>query len=205
VAALWRRRGRHEILASLTPEERATDPLKPAWEYRSAWTFLGLPLLHIRHGERMAGPTRGWISVGDCAVGGLIAFGGLAIAPISIGGCAIGLIAFGGTAIGALALGGLGLGIWSFGGLAIGWQAFGGCAVAWNAALGGVSIAREYALGGLVHAAQANNVAAQSYVFGNWFFQFGQMVARHAILINLIWVTPLMAWWWAASRGRRQR
>jgi hypothetical protein len=70
-------------------------------DYRSRWTLLGLPLVHIqlecRRGDRTV-PAKGWIAVGNIAYGALFAGGGLAVAPISLSGFAVGLIALGGGA-----------------------------------------------------------------------------------------------------------
>jgi hypothetical protein len=161
-------------------------------------TFLGLPLVHVRLSGGIAAqrkPFMAWIAIGDCALGLLFAFGGLAVAPVSIGGCAVGLIAFGGCAIGALALGGFRLGVWAFGGLAIGWQAFGGFAIAWSAAMGGFAIARDFALGGFAHAAQANNEVAGRLIRPLLFFRSGEAALRYLVWLNLLWIIPMMAWW----------
>jgi RNA polymerase sigma factor (sigma-70 family) len=186
-------RSRKKLLAELTPEEWATMPTKPVWEYRSQRQLLGLPLVHLRVGDRLAEPVKAWIAAGDCAFGILFAFGGLAIAPISIGGCAIGLFSFGGLSIGTLSLGGTALGVWVFGGLALGWQAFGGCAIAWNAAWGGYAIARGFAIGGLVHAAQANNPIALQFIQANPFFRISGKTLPYLLWLNLVWVIPMMA------------
>ena len=89
----------------------------------------------------LANRSKAWIAVGDYAIGLLVAFGGVAIGPISIGGLALGLLPFGGCALGLLSLGGMSIGLWSFGGLAIGWQALGGFALGWNGAMGGMAVA----------------------------------------------------------------
>jgi hypothetical protein len=170
--------------------------------------LLGLPFVHIRIGGGLAvqhKPVKAWIAVGDCAIGVLFAFGGIAIAPWSMGGCAIGLTAWGGFAAGLLALGGLSLGVWSFGGLAIGWQAFGGCAVAWNAAVGGVAVARDFAHGGIAHAAQANNQIAGQAIWSKAFFQNAQIVLRHLAWLNLLWLVPLILWWRTVRKGRARQ
>lgn len=153
--AFWQLRKRRALLARLN-ENGQVKPVRPAWEYRSKAVFLGMPLVHIRIGGRTSGklkPVLAWIAAGDYAIGGLFAFAGMAIAPVSIGGMAIGLLPFGGCAVGLLTLGGFAVGVWSFGGLAIGWESFGGCAVAWNAACGGAAVAWNYALGGIANAA----------------------------------------------------
>lgn len=121
------------------------------FEYKSARTFLGLPLVHIYAGQHgRGGPKRiakGWLAIGDVAIGGL-AFGGVAMGGLAFGGVAFGILfAFGGLA-GALllAFGGLAVGGFSFGGLAIGYIAFGGAAFGYGA-IGGYARGR-YALGG---------------------------------------------------------
>lgn len=183
---------RKALLASLTPEEIATRPTKPVWEYRSRFTLLGLPFIHIRIGDRLGEPLKAWIAAGDCAFGLLFAFGGLAIAPISLGGCSVGLLSFGGLSVGALSLGGCAIGAWAFGGLAIGWQSFGGCAIALNAAWGGYAIARDYALGGIANAAQVNNDLATHVMNSNPFFAISNKVLPHIFWLNLLWFLPLV-------------
>jgi len=144
----------------------ATVSIKPAWEYRSRLELLGLPFVHVRFNTSAAQrtPVKAWIAAGDFAFGLLFAFGGLAIAPVSIGGVAIGLLSCGGAAVGLFAVGGFALGVWTFGGFAFGWRAFGGCALGWNAAMGGLAVARDFALGGTAHAAQANNDLASQFI-----------------------------------------
>jgi RNA polymerase sigma factor (sigma-70 family) len=181
--------------------------VSPAWEYRSSMTFLGLPLVHVRVGGPSMGKdavVKAWFAVGSCAMGGLFAFGGMAIAPVSIGGWAVGLISWGGTSTGLLAMGGLAAGAWCWGGVAVGWKAYGGCAVAWKAAVGGAAVAHGYALGGIAQAAEAGNEAAKSYVASSHFFQWADWGARHAGWLNLIWVVPLLAWWALAARANRR-
>ena len=109
-------------------------------EYRSARSFLGLPLVHIYFGKRYLGQTRrvakGWFAMGDVAVGG-VACGGVALGAISFGGVALGLLTcwaglafgfypMGGVAVGAVPVGGLAVGHTAFGGMAVGQYAIGG-------------------------------------------------------------------------------
>lgn len=180
--------------------------LTPFWEYRSAASFLGLPLVHIRLGRPAPNwaPVKAWIAAGDCALGGLFAFGGLAVAPISVGGLAIGLMPWGGAALGLFVLGGIALGGWAFGGFAIGWQAFGGCAVGWQSAMGGLAVARDFALGGVAHAAQVNNLVAEQFIKGQPFFARMELVAHHIGWLNLLWLIPLVGWWRAIKRANRR-
>jgi RNA polymerase sigma factor (sigma-70 family) len=195
-------RDRRNLLAQLTAAEWATKPIRSVWEYRSKFELLGLPFIHVRIGERLGAPIKAWIALGDCAFGVLFAFGGFAVAPVSIGGCAIGLLPFGGMAMGLLAFGGISLGVWSFGGFALGWQAFGGCAMAWNASWGGVSVARHYALGGVAQAAQANNGIAQTFIQSHSFFRISEMVFPYVAWLNLIWLVPMVAWWGVVRRAK---
>ena len=194
---VWMRRQRRTTVAKLL-SERATIS-RPTWEYRSRAEFLGLPLVHARIGGGMLTqkePVKAWIAVGDTAIGGLFAFGGLAIAPVSIGGCAFGLVPFGGMAVGVLPLGGLAIGGWAFGGLAVGWQAFGACAFAWNAAAGGVAIAHDVALGQTAQALQVNNDSARAYIQQLGFFTTAWYVFQYYLAwMNLIWILPMLAWW----------
>jgi hypothetical protein len=102
------------------------------FEYKSAATIGGWPLVHICSGVdpmtmrlRVA---RGVVAVGNIAVGG-VAIGGLACGVFSLGGLSLGLL----TAVGGLAIG-VGM---SIGGLAVGSIAIGGAAVGFFYAIGG--------------------------------------------------------------------
>jgi hypothetical protein len=96
---------------------------QPSYEYRSQVEFLGLPLLHITRGInpetgffRIA---RGWLALGDFAIGG-IAAGGISLGLISIGGISLGTITIGGLAIGMIANGAIAVGMLSaFGAIAV--------------------------------------------------------------------------------------
>jgi RNA polymerase sigma factor (sigma-70 family) len=170
---------------------------KPFWEYRSRLHLLGLPLIHIRFNRSAVqrSPVKAWIAAGDFAFGVIFAFGGLAVAPVSLGGLAIGLMAWGGAALGLFAIGGFAVGGWVFGGFALGWQAFGGCAIALNAAMGGLAIARDFALGGIAHAAQINNGFASEFMSASPFFKCAQILSHYFNWLNLLWLIPLMGWW----------
>ncbi len=142
-------------------------------DYRSRIRFLGLPLLHVRSGSagpRRQGPVTGWIAIGDVALGGLFASGGVAVAPIAFGGISIGLLGLGGVVLGAAVWGGLTVGFWAIGGVAAGFLAFGGVALAWEGAMGGWAVAREYALGGVVSATHANDAVATAMAEEEAFF-----------------------------------
>jgi RNA polymerase sigma factor (sigma-70 family) len=195
---------RKSLLASLTPAEIATNPTRPIWEYRSRAQLFGLPLVHFRIGDRLGEPVKAWIAGGDCAFGLLFAFGGCAIAPISVGGCAVGLLSYGGCAIGIMVLGGMGFGWWAFGGLAVGWEAYGGCAIALNAAWGGYAVAHNIALGGVAHAFQANTALAQQLSASSPFYRACQKAIQYVLWSNLVWFIPLIIQRRLIKRARLQ-
>jgi hypothetical protein len=68
--------------------------------YRSPWTLLGWPPIHIHFGgaagQRL--PAKGWIACGNVAYGILFASGGIAVGAVSIGGIAAGGVAIYGRA-----------------------------------------------------------------------------------------------------------
>lgn len=137
--------------------------------------------------------------------GVLFACGGVAVAPVSIGGWSSGLVSLGGFVTGALAIGGFTVGVWSVGGFAFGWQAIGGCAVAWNAAWGGMAIAHFSALGGVVHAGQANNPFVWQLLAENRFFQIFKLPFPFFYWLNLIWLVPLTIRWIFMLRRNGQK
>ena len=175
-------------------------------EYRSKFTLLGLPLIHLRFGggEAQKKTVKAWFAGGDRALGGIFAFGGLAIAPISLGGIGIGLVSLSGMGVGVLCFSGFSLGIWVVGGAAIGWLAYGGCAIAWQGAVGGVALARDYAVGGIAIAGHANDATADATARSTQFFPLADTLMNHAIFLNLAWMIPLF-FVWLAMRGKRNR
>jgi RNA polymerase sigma factor (sigma-70 family) len=218
VITLWmnrtQRRIRREEAAKLPsgtrPQTRAV-PFQP-FEYRSPWTLLGLPLIHVSVGSNQScsdRPAKGWIAVGGFAYGALFAFGGFAVGTVSVGGCTLGLVSIGGGALGLLAFGGVALGFWAAGGTALGYLAYGGGAMAWRAASGGTAVARDFAVGGVAFARHANDATARSFVQNSAFFAHALLWMNSAIW--LIWV--LMSLWiiWQmprtlrAARDRRQK
>jgi RNA polymerase sigma factor (sigma-70 family) len=198
---------RRQFLAKVLAEEYNGKFPEAAFEYRSRLSLFGLPLLHVRIGDRfdvIRGPVKAWIAVGSShAVGVIFAAGGLAVAPICFGGIAIGLLPFGAIAMGVFPMGAISLGVWAFGGLAFGWQICCGCGAALNAAMGGVTVARDYALGGVAHAAQANTEAAKQFFQQNLFFRIAQAIGNHGILVMLVWVLPVSLQSRIVARAKR--
>jgi len=200
-------RRRRRMTAGISARPDPTGDALIVYEYRSRTELLGWPLVHVRLRSDFAGsraPVKAWIAVGDCAVGLLFAYGGFAIAPVSVGGVAFGLIGFGGCAMGLLGLGACAAGFWAWGGVAIGWQAYGGLALAWHCAVGGVALAREFAVGIVARGAQANTDAANQFVLATSFWHFVQALRPYSVVMNLIWVAPLALWRWAMTRHARR-
>jgi RNA polymerase sigma factor (sigma-70 family) len=201
--------GRRRYLSAVLQEDYVGEFPPAAYEYRSRWSWFGLPLVHVRIGDRfdvLRGPVKAWIAVGGShTVGVIFASGGIAVAPISFGGIAIGLISFGAISLGLAVIGAFGLGLWATGGVAIGWQAFGGSAIGWNAATGGVAVAHDVAVGGIAHALQANTEIAQQFVQTSPFLQFAELASHHSVLVMLVWVIPMALQARVIGRARRQR
>ena len=123
-----------QLNAAYSPQEItvAMEQLRRSrgFEYKSARTLCGLPLLHVVSGlDPVTGKPR--VARGILAIGGRahgwVAFGGLATGGVAIGGCAVGGIAMGGCAVGVVALGGCAISLLlGFGGFAVGYFALGG-------------------------------------------------------------------------------
>lgn len=137
----------------------------PAGEYRSRWKWLGVPLVHVRFSNPDDGqpPVLGWIAGGDRAVGLLLAWGGLAVAPVSVGACAVGLLSVGSVGFGLISLGTASVGFIALGCVATGVHAGG-----WMSALGwrsaqsaGFALAGQVAVGPVAFAPHANDGIAR--------------------------------------------
>jgi len=137
----------------------------PAGEYRSRWTLLGVPLIHLRFASpgEDEGPVFGWIAGGDRAFGLLFAWGGLSVAPVSVGSVAIGLVTVGTLGLGCFGLGTVGVGLIGIGCAAVGIKAGGWLsALGWESAQGsGFAVARHTAEAPLAFAAHANDAVAR--------------------------------------------
>jgi RNA polymerase sigma factor (sigma-70 family) len=139
-----------------------------AGEYRSKAKFLGVPWVHFRfsspdEGER---PVFGWIAAGDRAYGLLFAWGGIAIAPISIGAFSVGLLSIGALGVGVIGLGTFGVGLFAMGAVSVGVKAFAWLtALGWETAQsGGFAIARIAAEGPVALALHANDPIAREFL-----------------------------------------
>ncbi|WP_331345303.1 sigma-70 family RNA polymerase sigma factor [Cellvibrio sp. UBA7661] len=133
-------------------------------EYKSRMCIAGVPLFHFRFGMAENGdkPLVAWVAGGSHAYGLLFAWGGVAIAPISVGIISVGVISIGAISAGLLGMGTIGIGAIGFGASAIGYKAYGSfSALGWESAVsGGFSIAKEAALGAIPFAQHINNEQA---------------------------------------------
>jgi RNA polymerase sigma factor (sigma-70 family) len=204
-AAIWARQWQKKIKEAEARENLPQQAryMEPLFEYRSKASLLGMPLVHIRlRGGITRGPVKAWIAAGDSAIGGLFAFGGLALAPISFGGFAAGLLTFGGCGVGILTLGGFSLGVWALGGFALGWQAIGGCAVAWSAAQGGVAVAHHLANGAVALAQHANDETAKAFFANSSFFRIMERVLFYVPWFGLAGFIPVI---FLRQRAKKRR
>lgn len=149
-------------------QHESDHPKAKQREYKSKFSFFGVPLVHIRFGVQEAGdkPTLGWISGGSYAHGLLFAWGGVAIAPISVGIISIGLFSIGAVGIGVMGIGTVAIGLIGFGASSIAIKAYGGMsALGWQSAFSnGFSIAKNAAIGPVSLAEHTNNDTAAELV-----------------------------------------
>ena len=203
-----RERIRREEAAKLTPGSVSplTPPAMRPWEYRSRWSLLGLPLVHISWNRKVDDkfvPAKGWIACGDIAYGILFASGRVAVGTVSIGMFAVGGIAYGSFAVGIYAFGAAALGIWVGGALAVGYMAFGGAGVAWRIAFGGVAVAHDYAFGGSALARHANDAAAFAFAQHSAGFIALKRITEGFLL--LAWTPMILGYFIMRYRNRSQK
>lgn len=137
-------------------------------EYRSRTTLFGIPLLHFRFGmpEKDDRPVLGWVAGGDRAYGLLFAWGGIAVAPVSVGILSFGVLGVGALSLGVIGFGTVGLGFIGFGAIAVGYKAY-----AWISSLGwqsafsqGFAVAQDGAIGPVALARHVNSEQAADIV-----------------------------------------
>ncbi len=135
-------------------------------EYISRIKLLGVPLVHARFAMAEEGepPAIGWIAGGHKAYGLLFAWGGFAVAPISVGIVSFGLVTVGVVGFGLVGMGTVGIGVLAMGAATIGYKAYASLsAMGWESAFSqGFSIAKEAAIGPIAYAQQVNNELAAS-------------------------------------------
>lgn len=173
-------------------------------EYKSRWRLAGIPLIHFRLGmpEKDDGPVVGWVAGGDRAYGLLFAWGGFAVAPVSVGIYSIGLVTVGAVGLGVVGIGTVGIGIIAFGGAAMAWKAYASLsALGWESAFSqGVAIAREGAIAPVAIASQVNNEQAADIVH---LAAFGQTYLWALAAITLLVIVPSI--WYSNEVRQRMR
>ena len=109
-------RHEEELEAKVADLQKQVDELKAtagrpgagyyrmAWrEYKSARTWMGLPLVHVCYGINpetgRRGVAKGVFAMGDFAIG-IVALGGLSLGVIALGGLGLGVISLAGLSIG---------------------------------------------------------------------------------------------------------
>jgi RNA polymerase sigma factor (sigma-70 family) len=133
--------------------------------YESKLRFLGLPVIAVGFGGADPGsiaPRKavGWVAAGDIAISPFLAVGCYAIAPLAIGMFTIGIL--------SLSLWGVGVGVVACGSAAVGWWAYGLGAIGYEAAAGGAVLAKDYAVGFIARAAEANTPVAKAWFTSQW-------------------------------------
>ncbi|MDJ0917441.1 MAG: sigma-70 family RNA polymerase sigma factor [Woeseiaceae bacterium] len=136
-----------------------------AREVKSKTYIAGVPLFHFRFGapEKDDAPVVGWIAGGgDRAYGLLFAWGGIAVAPVSVGIVSFGLFSIGAVGFGLFGVGAVGIGIIGFGSAAVAYKAYASLsALGWSSAFSpGISVAKEAAIGPVAYAEHVNNELA---------------------------------------------
>lgn len=133
-------------------------------EFLSKRKLFGIPLFHFQFGmpEHNDKPAFGWVAGGSHAYGLLVAWGGIAVAPISVGIISFGIFTVGTVGVGLLATGAVAVGVVAFGASAFAYKAYASMtALGWESAFSnGFSMAKEAAIGPIAHAQHVNNSVA---------------------------------------------
>ena len=139
-----------------------------ASEYKSRLKLFGVSLVHARFSSPVEGepPVFGWFAGGDRAYGLLFAWGGYAVAPVSVGVISVGFLSIGSLSVGVISLGTVGIGALAIGCVSVGINAY-----AWLSALGwttaqsgGFAIARIAAAGPVALARHINDPIAREFL-----------------------------------------
>ncbi|MGB1197624.1 MAG: RNA polymerase sigma factor [Thalassotalea sp.] len=137
-------------------------------EYKSKLCLLGIPLFHFQLAMTEADdkPAVAWVAGGSRAYGLFFAWGGVAIAPISVGIISVGIINIGAVGLGLMTIGTVGIGFIAFGASAIAYKAYGSfSALGWESAISnGFSIAKDAAIAPIAYAEHINNDQAADII-----------------------------------------
>ncbi len=172
----------------------ADQPDAKQREYKSKFTLMGLPLIHIQFGmpEVTDKPAVGWIAGGSYARGLLFAWGGVAIAPISVGIVSFGVFTIGAVGFGLFSMGTVAIGFIAFGASAIGYKAYASLSsLGWQSAFSsGFSVANEAAIAPIAYAEHVNNSLAADIMNLTLFsqnYQWALAAIAFLVIIPAIW------------------
>ncbi|MDX1952479.1 MAG: sigma-70 family RNA polymerase sigma factor [Verrucomicrobiota bacterium] len=183
-----------QLIRERTGTELAPEAPERVKKYVESKTrLLGLPLFAMTWGGSSEAQSRtvwAWVAIGDVAVSPFVAFGGVAIAPIAVGAISVGVLSlsvFWGFAVGVV----------SAGSLAFGWWALGCAAGGIQGAVGFAAIARDYAMGTVASAAEANTAVAKEWLLNGWWSEFaGLMLGQgHWWILGCVVLGLAMGWW----------
>lgn len=180
-----------------TPEAFHSERDQPHAKQRELMSRLrifGVPLVHFRFStpEIHDRPIVAWIAGGDIAYGLLFAWGGVAVAPVSVGIIAVGGLSMGAVGLGLLGMGTVAFGIIAFGASAVGIKAYASLSsLGWESAFSnGFSIAHSAALGPFAFANEVNNEAAaqiaQLDIFGQGYIWLLGIIAV-CVIVPAVW------------------
>ncbi len=193
-AAMRRLRAQERIFHPQAFRSQADQPGSRQREYISRAHLFGVPLVHMQFGMPEMGdkPAFGWIAGGSSARGLLLAWGGVAIAPISVGIVSVGFISVGAVGFGILALGTVAIGIIGFGASAIAYKAYASLsAYGWQSAFSnGFSVAKDAAIGPFAYADQVNNSIAYEISHVTQFglsYQWGLALIAILVIVPAVW------------------
>ena len=168
------------------------------YEYKSARTLFGLPLVHVNFGWGRSAKgilavgfkARGFVSVGLLSMG-VLSFGCLSLGLLSVGALSLGLLSLGAVAAGLLlALGAVALGFIAYGAVAVGFFSAGALAVAQFVAAGdhafaAIPIGKTVSSGGALY--NFYMAASQTPPFSQiFYYEGGALVAGEAALARAI-------------------
>jgi signal transduction histidine kinase len=153
-----------------------------------------VPLIHIQFGipEVNDKPAFGWIAGGGYARGLFFAWGGVAIASISVGIVSFGVITVGAVGFGLFSTGTVAIGFIAFGASAVGYKAYASLSsLGWEGAFSnGFSIAKEAAIAPIAYANQVNNEQAAEIMDLTFFVENYQWVLAAIavfVIVPSIW------------------
>lgn len=166
--AMRKLRAHERIFQPQAFADKAAQPNAKQREFKSRLTLFGVPLIHMQFGmpEQSDQAAFGWIAGGSYARGLLFAWGGVAIAPISVGIISFGIFTVGAVGFGLLSTGTVAIGIVAFGAAAIGYKAFSSLSsLGWESAYSnGFAIANDAAIAPTAFANQINNEQAADII-----------------------------------------